>query len=214
MALAEIEGIACIEARLSLPRVGVWVLDAVVDTADTLSGAVAGTVGALSLSGYVLRAESYLNALRVRVIGGAGGLLSTATPKFWQQAQSRDVAFSLLQSAGETLDTTSSLTAWLQWYAVGSGTVGSEVAGIAAKQGADYVWRVMPDGAVWVGEDAWTETDAVLVEIDRDPIDRLLVFGTDAPALLPGTTYEDLRIDLVEHHVRAGSVRSLAWWTA
>jgi hypothetical protein len=214
MALAKIDDIACIEARLSLPRVGVWVLDAVVDTAETLSGTVSATVGALTLSGYVLRAESYLNALRVRVIGGAGGLLSTATPKFWQQAQSRDVVFSLLQSAGETLDTSSSLTAWIQWYAVGSGTVGAEVAALASKQGTDYVWRVLPSGAVWVGEDSWAETDAALVEIDRDPIDRLLVFGTDAPALLPGTTYEDLRIDLVEHHVRASAVRSLAWWTA
>lgn len=214
MAIAEVEGFACVEARLSLPRAGVWTLDAVIDTADSLSGSVSATVGALALTGTVLRAEVFLGSLRVRIVGGAGGMSSRATPKFWQQTTLRSVASTMLSLAGESLDSTSALTAWAQWYAVGSGSVGSELSKIAAQQGSACVWRVLPGGSVWVGEDSWSASDADDVELDRDPIDRVLVLGTESPSLLPGTTYSGLRIDLVEHIVKPDAVRTLAWWAA
>lgn len=213
MATATIADHACIEARLSLPRTGVWVLDAIVDVGAAESGAVSARVGDIDLSGYVLRSAVFLGSWHVRVIGGAGQILDAASPKFWQQAALSSVASSLLSSAGESLDASSSLTTTPQWYAVGSCSVGAELSKIATANSTDTVWRVLPGGAVFVGVDSWAESDAVVVELDREPIERLLTLGTASPSMLPGTTYDGLRVDLVEHHVTADSIRTLAWWT-
>lgn len=214
MATATVQDLACFEARLSVPRAGVWCLDAVVNTRQALSGAVSAKVGKIDLTGTVAHGEVYLDALRVRIVGGMGGMGKTASPKFWQQTAAQQVASSLLDSVGESLDSASSLSASLAFWAVGSGTAGAELGKLAAALSDATVWRVQPGGKVWVGEDSWADSGVSGVEIDRDPIERVVVIGADVPALLPGTTWEGLRIDLVEHHVKAGAVRTLAWWTA
>lgn len=214
MATATVNDVACFEARLSLPRAGLWCLDAVVDSRQALSGAVSAKVGKVELSGVVLHGAVYLDSLRVRIVGGKGGMLKAASPKFWQQTTAQQVASSLLDGVGESLDSASSLSSALGFWTVGSGTVGDELGRLASALGDAVIWRVQPGGKVWVGEDSWSDSDVGGVEIDRDPIERVVVIGADSPALLPGTTWDGLRIDLVEHHVRAAEVRTLAWWTA
>src|SRR5262245_56508844 len=100
-------GFDVLEARISLPRVGVWTADLVVDatSTDKLTGSVTISIaeGKLELVGTVKRPGVHLETVLLRVRGGAGGMGKLAKPKDYDDVKAREVIEDLLKDAGESL---------------------------------------------------------------------------------------------------------------
>jgi len=72
------------------------------------------------------------------------------------------------------------------------------------------VWRVLPDGTVWLGLESWPAVHMPDVDLlSEDPRAHTAVSGTDSPTLLPGTLFLGRRVSMVEHQVQPESVRTL-----
>ncbi len=73
MAIVTVAGEGLIGGTLCLPRVGAWHLDATIDSATTLSGAVKVQIGDdLELSGFIFAGAPYTETGYYRIVGGAG----------------------------------------------------------------------------------------------------------------------------------------------
>jgi hypothetical protein len=196
-----IGGHPVVTAMLSLPHVGAWVLDATVDAQETsdVAGAVTVDLGdALELKGMAtLDSEVFGGVAYVRVVGGAGGMTKTAPAKYYANPTLRIPLLDLLNASGEQLATTSDVNALntqlRTWTTLAIGT-GQAIGALVQAAPTGSVWRMLADGTVWVGQDAWKGTDAeytILSERTREG--RLRVSFHDAPTLLPGSTLEDGR---------------------
>jgi len=88
-------------------------------------------------------------------------------------------------------------------------------AGEALRQLAEEleaVWRVLPDGEIWIGQESWPEVSPERDLISEDPRGEFAEFGTDSPTLLPGTVLDGKRVSVVEHRIEPESVRTLVWY--
>ena len=180
-------GLPILRASLLRPRVGVWTLDLTVDPGEDgtgLTGAVAVTLGDLTLSGTVVAGEVLPEGVWTgRVVGGAGGLGRTVPALALRACTLADVLGQTLTDAGETLDTTSGdlarpVARWQRVEAPASRTV-ADVA-----RAAGYAWRTLADGTVWVGADAWAAyTPAGAVDVVITSRQRLKQLP-DVPAVI------------------------------
>ncbi len=221
MGLLTVNGFDAVQALIGMPRVGTWTAGVVVDCPDPSQLAAGAAVvlsiddGLLELHGTVLRGGEDVAAAVVRIVGGAGGLSRIAKPKFYGRgAFVRDVLGDILGDAGEALSSTSDATvtggALLSWATLARST-GSVLGLLAAISGA--AWRVLPDGSVWIGPEAWGAAAAAdYVVVDSSPSEGKLVVGLDAPVLLPGTVLPTgERISYVETTLDGDTVRSTLW---
>ena len=75
-------------------------------------------------------------------------------------------------------------------------------------------WRVLADGTVWVGTEAWPDSGLLeqtdYVETNEWPGENRIELGVETLKLLPGTTLGDRKVSFVEHILRDGYVRSRA----
>src|SRR5258707_9684395 len=94
----EINGIACLSARISFPRIGRWIADLVVDTEEAITGAarIVSGDGTFDLTGTVQHGGVYAAYASVRVVGGAGGLDREVTPVYYSRAPLRGPLAALL----------------------------------------------------------------------------------------------------------------------
>lgn len=207
--------------RLTFPRTGAWQAEIRIDTDQDLSGALIINVddGRLTLKGTVDRGGNWQNVDALRIVGGAGGLRTVATPKHYTTATVGVVLRDLLADAGETLSATSyadtlgaSLTSWTT-SALSTGNLISLVLRAGAP-GAN--WRVLPDGTVWVGVERWP--DAGLVEgedyhvLTEDPQRLFARLGVEVPLLMPGTALGGRRVSYVEHLLEEPQTRTEVWF--
>lgn len=201
-------GLPILRASLLRPRVGVWTLDLTVDPGEDgtgLTGAVAVTLGDLTLSGTVVAGEVLPEGVWTgRVVGGAGGLGRTVPALALRACTLADVLGQTLTDAGEVLDGASGdlarpVARWQRVEAPASRTV----ADVARAAGLD--WRVTPAGAVWLGTDTWptvTPSEVTLVRVH--PITQAVtVAGDAAVTIAPGTTlaldgWSPVRVGAVE----------------
>lgn len=218
MALLTCAGAAVLEAKLSLPRVGAWRAELVLDgaTAASVPGqrVELAVAGGRKWSGTIVEGGPFLDASKVRLVGGAGGLSLPATPRFFRQPFARDVLAALLRTAGETVAATADaalLATRLVRWAVVEQPIGLALASLAERLGAS--WRVLADGGVWLGVEAWPAQSLVGLDLLRErPEDGILEFGAEAPALLPGVDLEGHgHVGLVEHMVTPDRVRTTVW---
>ncbi len=219
MAILTANGHGVVRGALSLPRAGVWHADLDVDAPAPLTGAVTLKADGLSFQGTVVRGDLYMGVARIRVAGGAGGLGRQARPQHYVHPQLRSPLADLLRAAGETLSPTVApallarqLTAWT----VLAAPIGEQLSVLVARAaGTGVTWRVLADGTVWLGVDAWPDAGiADWRELGRSPSDGSLELGLDGVVLLPGTTLGDLRIDYCEHLLEDGELRTRAWVAA
>lgn len=216
MALVSIASLDASEARIVLPRIGAWHVDATLQGATGIEEGDAVTVsvaGSLSLVGHATRAQAHEDALRVRVVAGGAGLAGTATAKFYQGAQVRLVLGDLLTGAGEMLSSTADaaiLATLLPNWSTFARPVGVEIATLLSVAPVGTAWRVLADGSVWVGPETWPVSSLAFELIERDPARKRLVLGVALPTLLPGFTLDGERIGDVEHVVTAAHVTTIA----
>lgn len=219
MALVKANDLDVVEARISLPRIGVWHVDAKIDGADDAiadGDAVEVVIGdaALTLKGTAARAETYLGALQVRVVAGVNGFEKTVAAKSYQKATVKIVLDDILRAAGEarssTTDAAVLATELVRW------TVGEQPAGAALRALLEAApdasaWRMLPDGTLWAGAETWPASTVSAVVLARHPREARLELGVESPTLLPGTTLDGEKIDRVEHVITADAIRTTAW---
>jgi hypothetical protein len=189
-----------------LPRTGIWMADLRVNTVEDLPDRVTLDMGAAEMPAAVHKAELVGGATEVRLVGGAGGLGDDARPKHYHRPLVRHVVADLLRDAGETASITSSpdilgheLEAW-DTIAMPTGSMLSALCAVVGK-GAN--WRVLTDGTVWIGVEAWPDSGVDSRQINADGPNAAAVLGTDIPSLLPGALLGGRRVDTVQHDLDA-----------
>ena len=217
MTTATINGTPCISVDVRLSRQGVWRADARVDQAVAVEGRCTLSLsdGALELKGTVKRTGTYGETAVLRIRGGAGGFAKEVPPKFYRHTTARIVVQDILTASGETLSQSADagllgrqLVAHCQRRAVAGDALSLLVGNLGA------IWRVLPDGTVWIGTESWPDAAEPGDLLSEDPSAQRSTYGTEAPQVLPGTLVNGRHISIVEHHVSADSVSTvLAWET-
>lgn len=212
-----LNGHALIECVLTIPRVGVWVADVLVDADAAITGAVVLNVEGVELHGAVARGDVELARWRGRIVGGAGGLASVLGPAPFADTTLATVLVETLRDAGEVLspdagDLTTTVARWARVAAPAAHTVAD------AARAAGYVWRTLADGTVWMGAETWAALvlGADLDVIRVDPrLGRWELAGAAALAIVPGRTVtldgQAVRVGAVEHRLHESTLRTLVF---
>lgn len=223
MALGTCGGADVLRARIHMPARRAWWGWVDLDTATLPTGSVTlAFAGGLSLVGAVKQPSGvFLDAARVRLVGGAGGLETITSPAAYENAQLVDPLRAVLGAAGETLSTTvsASVTGVLlsKWTIAATyvSRVLDELCGAAgAALGQEITWRVLGDGTVWLGAESWPaqQMPAGADVLESYPSEGRYVIGADTPFLSPGVDLDGVgKVVGVDHWVTHDRVRSDAW---
>ena len=218
-AFCTVNGEAVHRAVIERRRVGAWHADLWLNVEEgrlqEFAGAVELKLGDHSFQGYAMRAAAARGVVAVRVVGGAGGLATVVPPKAYLNVPLRIPLRDVCSDAGEALSATadasllsSNLPKWVRM----SQSAGVALAALLGGVG-DPTWRILDDGALWVGTDSWTEVDTDLVDVTgRDPVAGRVEVATDEPwAFAPGLTFQGGRISVVEHRIEGRRMRHVLW---
>lgn len=219
MAFVRANDIPVFEAVISMPRVGAWTADLVIDSqdADAFAGPVAIAVengNKVTFRGTVYRGGVSNGAVFARVVGGANGLSKRLKAKSYTGGFPASIAIGdILREAGERLSPASApvvLTRTLQnWTRIEGGAGAALDAIVTAAKGT---WRVLRDGTVWVGVDAWPPLEVAYDAIREEPdADRWEVF-TPLPVIEPGVTFGGRRVSNVAHRIDSTRVRTVVYF--
>lgn len=216
MSYANLNGDRVLSGELSLPVMGTWVADVRVDADSTepLPRDVVLALGELELHGAVTSGGSYGGVTTARIVGGKGKLATELPSKFYRDSAARVPIGDALRTAGESLAPSSEgvvLDAWLTGWARTAGPASSALMAILVATGG--TWRVLPDGAVWVGRNAWPFVTLDHVVTQEWPAERRVELATSEPEkLMPGVTFLDRRVAQVRHVLEPGRLRTQVWF--
>jgi hypothetical protein len=213
MSFATIAGIPIRSGRLTFRLQGAWDGELAVQTEDAsaVTGAVDVVIGSTTLKGTSsIAAADRGDAVTVRVTGGKGGLSAAVTPQGYNQPTRRQVLQDALAAGGEGLAGSADgavldaqLPAWVRL----AGTVGDAVWSLVELAGA--TWRVLPDGAIWVGTDAWTVVPEDGIDVEReDPTNQALEVALEDLLVLPGSTFAGQKISGATYKLDDSSLRA------
>jgi hypothetical protein len=225
MALVTANDVAVVRGSILRPLVGVWTADLEIDQSDAGAFAAGTSVTIKSANGYSLtgtvaenRSGSFLDAVYVRVLGGAGGMSQPSSARSYVQpgAFVRDVMNGLCADSGETLSTTAdasflalNLTAW--------STIGGNPAMRNLRALLDIVapalnWRILADGTLWIGSESWTQVTTDFQVMHQDPEDGSFHIGIESPFIVPGTSLPGVgNVATVRDDIEDGHLRSRVW---
>lgn len=229
MAIVTVNGLIAYDAQMFTPRFGAWQIDTRIDDPNVPSGqvrvvidtdaqALAITAGRVLL-GTVTRAGPFIGASQVRVVAGAGGLGLVARPKHYESPTLGIVLGDLLADAGETLSITADrgiLGTQLPSWTTGARPVGSVIRDLFAVASPASAWRMLDDGTVWVGTDAFADSgiDPSTYQLaDRSAEENSLTIETDGPIPLIGKTFEGGKVNCVQDDIpHVGRVGARIWF--
>lgn len=172
---------------ITFPQVGVWCADVDLDTETAPTGRVTLVVdGVPTWSGTVIAGGVSHGLWSGRIVGGAGGLRAELPARAYGAATLADVVRDILAETGEQLAASAaSLSASAPLWHRSTGPAARALAFVAATAG--YVWRVLADGTVWLGLDAWQDAgDRDVTLIGQDSRRGLYTLVGDTLALQPG----------------------------
>lgn len=210
-AFVTIGGLDVVDMRLSMPRAGVWICEASLADDQKPKGAVDVVVGPSTLRGFVSMAETAYGATVVRVVGGAGGMGTTAKPQHYLNTTVRLILNALLATAGEKLSPKADaglLNATLTSWAVMARPVGREVAQLMASRTSDATWRILPDGTFWCGAERWPKVEPEHDLLTENPLDNTFTISSLEKLILPGDLFLGRKVSYVEHTLLGGHIRS------
>lgn len=221
MATVLVGEVPALELHVTMPQSGAWTASGKLDTSTAPTGAATITCdGGLTLSGTVLRSGVFLDSAYVWIVGGAGKLAATVSGSF-TNAQAGDVLDQIAAESGEVLSDTIAAelrSVSLPLYTLGGASASSALdslaVALAASLGEAVVWRVLPNGKIWIGSETWpTATLPATDEIrGRNPDLGRVVIGTPTPSLAPGVNLSDVgNVRSVEHWVERSRIRTWAW---
>lgn len=216
MSEATANGVTVIAGTIVMPRVGAWRADLELDLEDAskVIGNVSIAVGDLTFEGFSQEATAFSARTQLRVVGGRGGLGKPTKPRFYQSIPARVPLEDILVEGGEKLSSTSaadktgtSLPLWTRPAGVVSEGLELLVEELSA------VWRILPDGTVWVGVESWPEAKLKDVLILADAGHEASVqFVSDTPSLKPGMLFQNRRVSRVELAIGPSATRTTAWF--
>jgi hypothetical protein len=214
VAWASANGADVLEARVQLPRLGAWHADLSVDSDKALTGKVALSLNGFALSGFVHRGGVLADTAILRVVGGLGGLPRAIEAKAFRGTPVRTPLAYILQTAGETLSPRSDngvLSTQLPVWVLQNGICAEALAMLVAQvDGA--IWRVLPDGTVWVGLETWPASKLTDYDLlTTDPAAGKVLISADVPSVVPGTVFEGLKVSYVQHVIGEDALRTEVW---
>lgn len=214
MSLILCNGRPVIEGRITLPLSGAWVATLTVDSETAIASPVAiAADGGLSLAGSVFRGSAWQGKALVKVVGGRGGLSTSLDPKSYVNAPATVPLDDVLTESGEALSTTADKAAFAinlpRWVRT-KGTAAEALDRLTAA--VSRSWRVLPDGTLWIGVEAWPASALVDYVLEDHPAEGRATLSVDRPIAIPGTALDGRRIVYVEHAFNGGSVRTEVWF--
>lgn len=212
---------ALLSLVLRLPFVGVWTADVEVPATAAPSGAVTLTADSgETFRGTVVAGGLAAGVWRGTLVGGAGGLRRPLDPTHYHGATAADVVLDALTLAGEArasggADLTAiALQRWVRRAQSAAATVAD------AALAASVPWRVLADGTVWIGADAWDDvTPADLSVVAEHRADGRYELSGATLGLRPGTTVslrladEDAGVRLADvvHRLGPSGLTTTVW---
>lgn len=200
MSVPTCNGLPLLHAIITEPLIGRWVADVQVDADAELGDPITLSFdgGTVQYTGAIHRGGLYSGRWHGRIVGGTGGLSTTLTAKAYRAVPLSVVLGDLITATGETLSSSSEtlLDAIVaKWQRI-EGPATHTVAAMADELG--YDWRILRDGTLWLGAEAWTTLEADAVVVGNSPALDCTTYAPDAaPLIYPGVTYDGRRIDHV-----------------
>lgn len=212
---AEINGLPVVSATVEMPYVGVWHVSSLEASGSTAPEV--GSVQTLSINGVqfscaVTRATAIAGRVKMRLAGGKGRLVREIAARHWSMPTVGAIIRAILAECGETLAPVASTAA----TAVNGATIDPTILSVklpqwktnaiqasrAMQRVCDHqglIWRVLRDGTVWIGTEAYPEQTVKHTLIDEDWASGAIDFAPDAPDLKPGVTFRGQQIRYVVH---------------
>lgn len=219
MGLLTVNGLDVIEGRLFVPRIGRWTAEWKIDSDQEIDGAVVAAVGdgSLTLKGTVIRGGEFVALASTRIVAGAGGLTTVASPKHYNSMQAGTIVRDLLKNAGETLSSRADAgvlsTNLAAWTTLGL-PIGRLFRRLLALLGSDVAWRILPDGSIWIGRETWPDSGLTADDfeiIEQDDEQGFSIIGLEVPVMLPGTTLLGRQVSYVEYSF-TDVMRAKVWY--
>jgi len=215
MAIITLNGTNVAEANVYLPRFGVWHADLLVDRQDLQAGRCILNFedSGITMNGVAVRQGVFAEYLRLRIVGGAGGLYKSLTnPKSYRNVPVSAVVNDILAAAGETLNTQSdgpTLNALLQnWTVVQQGCMAA-LRSVLQTSGATV--RTKADGTVWIGFDTFPVVDGTfdyLLMNQKSHLGQVQIYE-EVFTLQPGQGFLGWNVGKVHRRVEKDDVRTI-----
>lgn len=197
-------------ACLTMPRVGAWHADVMLDTElDLLGQTLALAMDGETFLGTVIRGRGFVGGTPLRLVGGRGYLSRLLSPQNYKSPTIRTVVSDILGS--EVLSATSdqgvlgsSLPAWEVIESIASHALTRLLAKV------DATWRVLADGSVWIGRDSFPALSLPHVVEDEDWFSGTILISPETPGLRPGVTFLGHQIEEVVHWSTTQGLRTEA----
>jgi len=202
--------------KMRRPRLGAWHVDSELDSSDDISGRVSVEIDGVVWSGTVMDSHVHAGRCTVWIVGGAGGMLNEREAGQYVDAKLGDIVMDLLAFGKEALSDTVSKSILSrkvgQWERM-SGPVSHSLVRLLDEQG--LAWRVLQDGTIWIGEDAWGAVTTDAIVLDEDWSDGAILLGPkagfgDLSPISPGSTFGGHRIQHVTHTIDQNAMRCIA----
>lgn len=186
-----------ISARIVMPLVGLWYVDADVDAPEVFSGFLNVDAPGLSLFGTVVTSTEDGGRVRVHIEPGAGRMAESIGPRFFRGATYRQVVEETLREVGEPLGGSGFDGTALAWSRT-AGAPSRTVAAVASTLG--LAWGATDEGLVTLFSPTWEEQTIETAELlSADDTTGLITLGTTDLSARPGRTIEGRRVTEVRH---------------
>lgn len=147
----------------------------------------------------------------LRVVGGAGGLDHNLEVRNYGPTTVKAIVADILRDSGETLSVEADSAILAQrldsWHRGGDRRSGRNSLNLLLdKFGA--TWRVLRDGTIWIGVDAWPEVEPDGTVLDDDWGDGSIMLAPDTPTMVPGIVVRGQRVEEVLHSLTPQGLRT------
>lgn len=195
---------------VDMPLVGVWVAEVELGTGEALPAVgdrvrlevLAADGPGVAYSGTVRDAGEHEGRAQLFIVGGAGGLGRTVAARPYANGETAYNLFAdVLRDAGEAMaasvDAAALRAASVQTWLRAEGTGATALQRIGEHFGLH--WRVLADGTVWMGAEAWPAySGSDPYELSQDRAASAGLYA-DAETLAPGYAREGRKFYRVQH---------------
>lgn len=205
---AHVDGVPILQARVLMQERGNWStsckLDDLEDDSPVPAGPVVLNLYGVEFRGTVVpdRAGSFAGTRKLRVVGGSGGLDLELDAKNYSNSlvKFRTVFEDVMRDSGEVAShecDVAQLDVELAAWHRSSGKASEALSLLCDRAGCQ--WRVLRDGTVWVGTDAWPEVEPSGEVMHESHDDGLVRVQPDDASLVPGIVVRGQKVKKIIH---------------
>jgi len=196
-----------ISGELWNPLVGNWTAECYVDTDQVISGQKTLTWTDTAFKGTIIRSGEEQGQIKFLMVGGMGNLSKTVPGTMYDHPiPLRLIVGDILNAVGETLSTNSvqsflnqNINRWIQYESSAEQALSQLVGNFGG------VWRVLPDGTIYIGVDNFPEAADFDYEITvQDPSGAYDELSLESVGVLPGQALNGKPIGYVVYKATSG----------